>query len=38
MSEFARGASVMYVHDGRVEKIVLYMERNRALADLGLAE
>jgi hypothetical protein len=32
----ARCASVMYVFDGLVTKIVLYMNRARALADLGL--
>jgi hypothetical protein len=34
----ARGASVMSGHDGLVTKIVLYMNRDRALADLGLEE
>jgi hypothetical protein len=34
----ARGASVMYVRHGLVTKIVLYMNRDRALADLGLTE
>ena len=34
----ARGASVMYVREGQVERIVLYMNRAIALADLGLKE
>jgi hypothetical protein len=34
----ARGASVMYVRDARVTKVVLYMNRDRALADLELEE
>ena len=34
----ARGASLMYVRGGQVERIVLYMDRDRAFADLGLAE
>jgi hypothetical protein len=29
---------VMYVRDGRVAKVVLYMDRERAFADLGLKE
>jgi ketosteroid isomerase-like protein len=34
----ARGASVMHIRDGRVARIILYMDRDRALADLGLEE
>jgi ketosteroid isomerase-like protein len=32
----ARGASVMQIDDGKVTKLVLYFNRDRALADLGL--
>ena len=32
----ARGASVMQIYDGKVTKLVLYFNRDRALADLGL--
>jgi hypothetical protein len=33
----ARGASVMRIHEGRVTKLVLFFDRERAFADLGLA-
>jgi ketosteroid isomerase-like protein len=33
----ARAASIYHVHDRSVKRIVLYFDRNRALADLGLA-
>jgi ketosteroid isomerase-like protein len=34
----ARGASVVQIHDRQVTKLVLYFNRDRALADLGLEE
>jgi hypothetical protein len=34
----AEGADVLHLHDGKVIKWLSYWERERALADLGLAE
>ena len=33
----ARGANIFHMRDGRVTKIVYYLDREHALADIGLA-
>lgn len=33
----ADGANVLHIRDGRVTRLVIYFDRGRALADLGLA-
>ena len=34
----ARGASLMEMREGKVTKLVLYWDRDHALADLGLED
>ena len=36
--KWSRGVSVFHIRDGQVIKLVQYMDRDRALADLGLEE
>ena len=36
--EMTRTAHLFHVHDGKVVKFLFYLDRHRALADLGLEE
>jgi ketosteroid isomerase-like protein len=38
LSVRSKGANLFHIVDGRVTRLVHYWDRNRALADLGLAE
>ena len=34
----ARGATLFHIHDGKVTRLVVYLDREQALADLGIEE